>query len=158
VLYFDKYLKEVTMSLQKRINYVSRVFYVSSIALLFTILTPFFAVADQAPFQQAELVAQMSQSNPYQALVYILSVITGLSIVAMCYLYHQQQNNLKEQFTILKNVSDNINTLSNKIENSQVMLEKNQEIIAKSIDVVDKKLGEKPCLLNSDLMKDLIKR
>ena len=144
------------MSITKKINYVSRTFYISALSLLFTIITPYIACAGETPYTQAQMISQISYNNPYQALVYILSLITGLSILAMAYLYNQQSNNLKEQFVILKNVSDNMGVLSNKIQNSHEILEKNQEILEKGLDTVHTKLSDKPCLLNSDLMRDIL--
>jgi hypothetical protein len=139
------------MSYQAKINTISRVFYISGLSLLLTIITPFIAYSNELPFKQAEMVTQMSQSNPYQALVYILTVITGLSILAMGYLYNPNMHAVKEQFVILKDVSQNLNKLSDKIENSNKTIEK-------SLDVVNTKLNDKPCLLDSDLLKDLLKR
>lgn len=146
------------MSITKKINFISRAFYISALSLITLLILPVIAGAGETPFTQAQYIAETSQSNPYQALVYVLAVITGLSIIGMGYLYNQQANNLKEQFIILRDVSTNVGNLSNKIENSNQMLEKNQEILEKSLETVNNKLGNKPCLLDGDFLKDLIKK
>jgi len=138
------------MAIKTKLTYLSRIFIISSLSLLFLTLVPVFAGIGETPYTQAQYIAQTSQSNPYQTLVYVLALTTGLSIVGMGYLYNQQTNNLKEQFSILRGVSDNMADLTNKIENSNKTIEK-------SLDIVNVKLADKPCLLNSDIMKDLLK-
>ena len=85
------------MSYKTKISTISRLFYISALALLFTILTPYMVVANETPFTQAQYISQTAQSNPYQALVYVLSTITGISLIAMGYVYNQQTTNIKEQ-------------------------------------------------------------
>ena len=98
----------------------------------------------------ADHIAQISESNPYQSLVYALGSMCVVCVGALGYVYNQNQNSVKEQYTILKSLSDNM-----AVQN--IAISKNQEIIEKSLDVVNDKLGSKPCLLDSNLISDLIK-
>lgn len=108
-------------------------------------------VCDAVGIQDAQYIAKMSESNPYQALVYTMGVFCVVCIGALGYVYNQNLSQVKDQYTILKSLSDNIATQA-------TANERNQETIQKALDTVNNKMADKPCLLDSDILKDLLKK
>lgn len=130
-------------------KFIKRTTFLSFLFFLILTLTP--AICSGIGLQDAEYISKISESNPYQSLVYALGAMCVVSVTALGYVYNQNINSVKEQYGILKSLSDNIAT-------QNITIQKNQDILEKSIDVVNDKLGQKPCLLDSDILKDLLKK
>lgn len=97
---------------------------------------------------EAEKIARMSESNPYQTLVYVLGLMCVLCTGALGYVYHQNITNVRDQYKIL-------NDLSNNIENHTEAMNKSHETISKAIE----KMNDRPCILGGgDILKELIKK
>jgi hypothetical protein len=121
---------------------------ISFLAFFFLLVAPF--IANAVGLDQATQIAKISESNPYQALTFVLALVCVGCCSALAYVYNQNLSQVKEQYLILDKLSDNISTQTN-------VIARNQEILEKTLNNVDNKLGNKPCLLDSPLLIDIIK-
>jgi hypothetical protein len=116
-----------------------------SILFLTVIFTPLFAQA--SGLETASNIAKISESNPYQALVWALGSMCVVCMSGMAYVYNQNINNIKQQFEVLEDLSTNIDRQTEAIN-------KSHEVLKDSVD----KINDRPCMFGSDIIKDLIKK
>lgn len=79
---------------------------ISCSAFLLVLFAPFIAGA--VGVADAQQVAKISESNPFQALVYCLSIFCVTCIGALSYVYVTSKSDVKEQFAILSSLNDTI--------------------------------------------------
>ena len=114
-------------------------------------LTILFPAIGNCAGLDPEKIAEVASTNVYAGLVYALGSMLAVCMSALAWIYNSNLGQVKEQFVILKSLSDNI-------ANQNANMEKNQEILEKSLDTVNTKLADKPCLLNNSLVLDLLKK
>jgi hypothetical protein len=124
---------------------------ISFLMFLFLIFLPSIAAAIDPT--SAETLSKMSESNPYMSLIFAMGTFCVTCIGACGYVYNQSLAQGKDLMQIQKEQIIANLQLADKIGAQTIAIEKNQEIIEKSLDTTNARLDGRPCLFDLDDLK-----
>ena len=143
-------LKGGNMQIWSKIG-LERSTVITFIAFMVLIFLPI--ICNAIGVEDASQIAKISESNPYQALTCAMGLFCVTCIGACAYVYNQSLNQGKDLIQIQKDqITANL-SLADKIQAQTVAIERNQDILEKSIDVTNARLDGRPCLMRLEDLK-----